>query len=41
VAAPPLVAETLALGIAVALMVAAIAIGIAAPVLLFIPRHVR
>ena len=36
-AAPPLPAETLALGITVALMVAAIAVGIAAPALLFTP----
>jgi uncharacterized membrane protein YjjP (DUF1212 family) len=38
-AAPPVVTETLALGFMVGLMVAAIAVGIAAPVLLFAPRH--
>jgi uncharacterized membrane protein YjjP (DUF1212 family) len=37
--APPVVAATLALGITVGLMVAAIAVGIAAPVLLLSPRH--
>jgi uncharacterized membrane protein YjjB (DUF3815 family) len=41
VAAPPLVAETLALGISAVLMVAAIAVGIAAPVLLFARPQVR
>jgi uncharacterized membrane protein YjjP (DUF1212 family) len=38
-AAPPVIAETLALGITVVLTVAAIAIGIAAPVLLFARHH--
>jgi uncharacterized membrane protein YjjP (DUF1212 family) len=41
VAAPPLVAETLALGITVVLMVAAIGVGIAVPVLLFVRSQVR
>jgi uncharacterized membrane protein YjjP (DUF1212 family) len=40
-AAPPLVTETLSLGIAVVLMVAAIAVGIAAPALLFVPPRAR
>jgi uncharacterized membrane protein YjjP (DUF1212 family) len=40
-AAPPLMAETLALGITVVLMVAAIAVGIAAPALLFVPSQVQ
>jgi len=40
-AAPALVTETLALFIGVVLMVAAIAVGIAAPALLFVPRRVR
>jgi uncharacterized membrane protein YjjB (DUF3815 family) len=37
----PLVTETLSLGIAVVLMVVAIAVGIAAPALLFVPPHAR
>ena len=40
-AAPPLVAETFSLGIAVVLMVAAIAVGIAAPALLFVPSRAQ
>jgi uncharacterized membrane protein YjjB (DUF3815 family) len=40
-AAPPLVTETLSLGIAVVLMVAGIAVGIAAPALLFVPPRAR
>ena len=40
-AAPPLVAETLSLAIAVVLMVAAIAIGIAAPALLCVPPQAQ
>jgi uncharacterized membrane protein YjjB (DUF3815 family) len=40
-AAPLLLAETLSLGIAVVLMVAAIAVGIAAPALLFVPRRAQ
>jgi uncharacterized membrane protein YjjP (DUF1212 family) len=40
-ATPPLVAETLALGITVMLMVAAIAVGIAAPVLVFVRSNVQ
>src|SRR5438067_577162 len=40
-ATPQLVAETLALGIAVVLMVAAIAVGTAAPVLFFVRSHVQ
>jgi uncharacterized membrane protein YjjB (DUF3815 family) len=40
-AAPPLVIETLSLGIAVVLMVAAIAVGIAAPALLLVPPRAR
>jgi uncharacterized membrane protein YjjP (DUF1212 family) len=41
IADAPLVAETLALGITVVLMVGAIAIGIAIPAILFAPRTVR
>ncbi len=40
-AAPSLVAETLALGITIVLMVGAIAIGIAVPAVLFVARSVR
>jgi uncharacterized membrane protein YjjP (DUF1212 family) len=40
-AAPPLVAETLALSITVVLMVGAIAVGIAAPVLLLVPSRLQ
>ena len=40
-ATPPLVTETLSLGIAVVLMVAAIAVGIAAPALLFVPSRAQ
>ena len=40
-AAPPLVAETLALGITIVLMVGAIAIGIAVPAVLFAPRKIQ
>lgn len=40
-AAPALLAQTLALGLTVALMVAAIGVGIAAPVVLFVSLHLR
>jgi uncharacterized membrane protein YjjB (DUF3815 family) len=40
-AAPPVVADTLALGITIVLMVGAIAIGIAVPAVLFAPRKIQ